>query len=218
MKLEKLVFGSGAALGVFVLVAAVISDDAIDHPDFDGSGKLIAEAVGAGAGVGTPGLNAPQMPADLPRGGQMQAAALPGVPTMIPMPQGAGIAPPGAISQGAIPGLVPFSRPAQERFSGRVTQVTALGADAGWGQVHITITDDITGASRIVSLAPTWYLQYLGCGVMQNYQVSGQAFRFDAPAADVPLYARTIKVNGRPCQLRSDEGFALWSSKLGNRQ
>ena len=193
MRLENLVFGSGAALGVFVLIAAVVSDDAIDHPDFDSSGKLIAEAVGAGAGVGTPGLNAPQLPA----GGQMQAVAMP---------------------PGGIPGLVPFSRPIPERFSGRVTQVTALGADAGWGQIHITLRDDTTGASRIVSLAPSWYLQYLGCAVMQNYQVSGQAFRFDAPAADVPLYARTIKVNGRPCQLRSDEGFALWSNKLGGRQ
>jgi len=34
----------------------------------------------------------------------------------------------------------------------------------------------------------------------------------------VPFYARTIKVNGRPCQLRSDEGFALWSNRLGQRQ
>ena len=202
MRLEKIVLGSGAMLGVFVLVAAVISDEGMEHPDLDRSGQLIAEAVGAGAGVGTPGLNAPQLP-EMPQGGQMRAAALPGAPP---------------VSAQSIPGLVPFSRPAQERFSGRVTQVMALGADAGWGQVHITILDDLTGASRVVSLAPTWYLQYQGCTVMQNYQVSGVAFRFDAPGADVPFYARTIKVNGRPCQLRSDEGFALWSNRLGQRQ
>ena len=187
-------------VGVFVLIAAVVSDEGLDHPDFDGSGRLIAEAVGAGAGVGTPGLNAPQMP-DMPQGGQMRAAAI-AAPTAAP----------------GIPGLVPFARPAQERFSGRVTQVMALGAEAGWGQVHITVLDETTGVSRTVSLAPTWYLQYQGCAVMQNYQVSGAAFRFDAPGADVPFYARTIKVNGRPCQLRSDEGFALWSNRLGQRQ
>ena len=196
-----MVLGSGALVGVFVLIAAVVSDEGLEHPDFDGSGRLIAEAVGAGAGVGTPGLNAPQMP-EMPQGGQMRAAAL-GAPAAAP---------------GGIPGLVPFARPAQERFSGRVTQVTALGAEAGWGQVHITVLDETTGVSRTVSLAPTWYLQYQGCAVMQNYQVSGAAFRFDAPGADVPFYARTIKVNGRPCQLRSDEGFALWSNRLGQRQ
>ena len=162
MKLEKVVLGSGAVFGIFVLIAAVVSEDGLDHPDFDASGKLIAEAVGAGAGVGTPGLNAPQLPA-VPQGGQMQTAALP--------------------AAGGIPGLVPFARPAKERYSGRVTQVTALGADAGWGQVHITILDDFTGLSQVVSLAPTWYLQYQGCTVMQNYQVSGVAFRFDAPGA-----------------------------------
>ncbi|CAK0765521.1 Magnetosome protein MamS [uncultured Gammaproteobacteria bacterium] len=201
MKLERSVIGIGAAFGIFVLIAAVVSDSYDDAPDFDASGKLIAEAVGAGAGVGTPGLNAPQMPQELsvlgggmagrPVGGRMQPAA--------------------------IPGLVPFSRPLPERFAGRVVQVMTLGAETGWGQVHITIASDATGARQIVSLAPTWYLQYLGCSVMRDNQVSGAAFRFDSASADVPLYARTIKVNGRPCQLRSDEGFALWSNRLGQR-
>ena len=192
LRLEKLILGTGAVFGVFVLIAAVVSDEFGDDAGFDASGTLIAEAVGAGAGVGTPGLNAPQMPQDMPRGGMMQAAAL--------------------------PGLVPFARPTPERFAGRITQVAPLGADTGWGQVHVTIIDDQTGVSRIVSLAPTWFLQYLGCSVMVNYPVSGVAFRFDAPGASSPLYARTIKVNGRPCQLRSDEGFALWSNRAGQRQ
>ncbi|CAK0744547.1 Magnetosome protein MamS [Azospirillaceae bacterium] len=191
VKLEKWVIALGAVFGVFVLIAAVVSDEFDDSSAFEDSGRLIAEAVGAGAGVGTPGLNAPQMP-EMLGGGRMQTVA--------------------------IPGLVPFARPQQERFTGRVIQVAALGAETGWGQVHITILDDTTRATRTVSLAPTWYLQYLGCTVMQNYQVSGMAFRFDTTAADVPLYAKTIKVNGRPCQLRSDEGFALWSNRGGQRQ
>jgi hypothetical protein len=111
--------------------------------------------------------------------------------------------------------LVPFARPTPERFSGRVVQVAALGADTGWGQVHVTIVDDFTGATQIISLAPTWFLQYLGCPVSQNAQVSGNAFRFDTAGPDVPVYARTVKVNGRPCQLRSDEGLALWSARMG---
>ena len=202
MRLERIVLGSGAVLGIFVMIAAVLSDEGIEHPDFSDSGQLIAEAVGAGASVGTPGLNAPQMPEAI-QGGQMQPVALPGAPP---------------VSAQGIPGLVPFAQPVKARFAGRVTQVTALGAEAGWGQVHITVLDETTGMSRQVSLAPTWYLQYLGCGVMQNYQVKGEAFLFDAPGADVPLYARTIMVNGRPCQLRSDEGFALWSNRMGQRQ
>ena len=52
----------------------------------------------------------------------------------------------------------------------------------------------------------------------QNYLVNGMAFRFDTAGPDTPIYARTIKVNGRPCQLRSDEGFALWSNRLGQQQ
>ncbi|MEI6984554.1 MAG: hypothetical protein WCK65_00340 [Rhodospirillaceae bacterium] len=195
MKLENVVIGIGAGFGFLLVLAAVFSDEFNEHPDFDISGQLIAEAVGAGAGVGTPGLNAPQMPQDIaqgmPTGGRMQTAA--------------------------IPGLVPFVRPQSERFAGRVVQVTPLGADTGWGQVHVTIRDDTNGATRTVSLAPTWYLQYLGCSVMTNYQVSGIAFRFDSVGIDVPLYARTVKVNGRPCQLRSDEGLALWSDRLGQR-
>ncbi len=201
MRLEKIVMGSGAALGVLVLIAAVVADDFGEQPDFNDQGKLIAEAIGAGAGFGTPGLNAPQLPEGAPVGGMMQPAAI------APTPNTPGI-----------PGLVPFVKPTQERFSGQVTQVMALGAETGWGQVHITIQDDVTGASRLVSLAPTWYLQYQGCTVTQNARVNGMAFRFDAPGTDVPLYARTIKVNGRPCQLRSDEGFALWSNRLGQRQ
>ncbi|MEI8395120.1 MAG: hypothetical protein WCF85_10320 [Rhodospirillaceae bacterium] len=193
MKLERMVLGTGAVFGLFVLVAAVFSDDVGDHPDFDVSGKVIAEAIGAGAGVGTPGLNAPQMPQDMPVGGLMQPAAMAGA---------------------NFPGLVPFARPTQERFAGRITQVTPLGADTGWGQVHITIVDAATGTTRIVSLAPTWFLEYQGCTVMQNYPVSGMAFSFGgASSAENPLYARVIKVNGRPCQLRSDEGFALWTSR-----
>ena len=199
MRLEKFVMGSGAVLGLFVLIAAVVSDDFGDHTDLDDSGKLIAEAIGAGAGVGTPGLNAPQLPQSLPMGGVMQPAAL-------------------AAQPATIPGLVPFARPTQERFAGRVNQVTALGADTGWGQVHITIIDDLTGTARLVSLAPGWYLHYLGCTVTPSAQVAGMGFRFDAVGADTPLYARVIKVNGRPCQLRSDEGFALWSNRVGQRQ
>jgi hypothetical protein len=191
VKADKLVLLGGGALGLIVLLAAVLSDDFGEEPDLDSSGRLIAEAVGAGAGVGTPGLNAPQLPRDMAEGARMQPVA--------------------------IPGLVPFSAAQTERFTGRIVQVATLGSDIGWGQVHATIADDTSGATRLVSLAPIWFLQHLGCKVAQNDQLAGVAFRFDAAGPDAPLYARTISVNGRLCQLRSDEGIALWSNRLGQR-
>jgi len=188
-----LVLITGALLGLFVLVAAVVAEDADEGFEFESSGTLIAEAVGAGAGLGTPGLNAPQLPPGMAGEARMQTVA--------------------------IPGLVPFSAAQTERFGGRVVDVSALGTDIGWGQVHVTVADDTRGVTRLVSLAPTWYLQYLGCPVGRNDRVAGIAFRFDsATAMDVPLYARTVTINGRSCQLRSDEGFALWSNRLGQRQ
>ncbi|CAH2598667.1 conserved protein of unknown function [Rhodovastum atsumiense] len=191
MKAEKLVLLVGAALGIAVLLAAVIvSDDVLDDdPDFDPSGRLIAEAVGAGAGVGTPGLNAPQLPAEAAAGAQMQTVAM--------------------------QGLVPFSTARTERFSGRVVEVNTLGSDIGWGQVHVQIVDEARRDTSLVSLAPTWFLLHLGCTVAPNDRISGLAFRFDAVGPDVPIYARSVSVNGRPCQLRSDEGIALWSNRLG---
>jgi len=191
VKTDRLVLLGGAAFGLVVLVAAVVADDLGEEPDFDSSGRLIAEAVGAGAGVGTPGLNAPQLPREMGEGARMQTVAM--------------------------PGLVPFSAAQTERFSGRVVQMTALGSDIGWGQVHATVADETSGATRLVSLAPTWYLQHLGCRINQNDRITGIAFRFDVAGPDAPLYARTIAVNGRPCQLRSDEGIALWSNRLGQR-
>ncbi|CAK0756287.1 Magnetosome protein MamS [Azospirillaceae bacterium] len=189
MKSDKLILFIGAVLGLGVLTAAVVVDEFEDGSALDSSGQFIAEAIGAGAGIGAPGLNAPQLPLNAAEG----------------RPQ---------MQQVAIPGLTPFSAAKTERFSGNVTQVAVLGSDIGWGQVHATIVDSNNGV-RLISLAPIWFLQNLGCRVAQNDRVTGIAFRFDAPGPGIPLYARIITINGRPCQLRSDEGIALWSNRLG---
>ncbi|MBF0093080.1 MAG: hypothetical protein HQL33_04395 [Alphaproteobacteria bacterium] len=113
----------------------------------------------------------------------------------------------------AIPGLIPFTRAATQRYRGRVVSTVALGSEMGWGQVHIWISDGANPVQEI-SLAPDWYLTYLGCGVVENAQVEGIAFKFDKVQANVELYAKTITVNGKQCGLRNDEGFALWSNQL----
>jgi hypothetical protein len=113
----------------------------------------------------------------------------------------------------AMPGLIPFTRASSQRYRGRVVRTVSRGSEIGWGQVHILV-DDGSGPSQEVSLAPEWYLRYLGCSITDNARVRGLAFKFDETRPDVDLYAKTITVNGKTCRLRNDEGFALWSNRL----
>lgn len=83
-----------------------------------------------------------------------------------------------------------------------------------WWFLYISwlVTDG--GGSRQISLAPDWYLQYLGCPVSENMHVKGTAYKFDTVRSGAKLFAKTIAVNGKTCRLRNDEGFALWSNRL----
>jgi hypothetical protein len=113
----------------------------------------------------------------------------------------------------AMPGMIPFTRARTERFRGNIVEALKRGTDVGWGQVHIWVRNGAGGAQQI-SLAPDWYLQYTGCPIQPNMRIKGTAFRFDRVSSRVALYARTIKVGGKTCRLRNDEGLALWSSRL----
>ncbi len=113
----------------------------------------------------------------------------------------------------ALPGLVPFSRAKSERFRGSVTRLTSRGENTGWNQIHIWV-DNGSGTSKEVSVAPRWFLEYLGCPVQDKSRVRGVGFRFDRVRPNAELYAKNITVGKKSCRLRTDEGFALWSNQL----
>lgn len=116
---------------------------------------------------------------------------------------------PAAAVTAALPGLTPFTRPKLMQFGGRITQIASIGNDMGWGQIHIWI-DDGTGAVREVSVAPQSYLTQIGCPALDNARVNGTGFQFDMAQPNAGLYAKTLVVGGQTCNLRDDEGLALW--------
>ena len=109
----------------------------------------------------------------------------------------------------AMAGLTPFVAVKPMAFAGRVTQVVAVGANTGWGQVHVWINDG-SGTLRELSLAPQSYLAAIGCPAFDNARVSGVGFLFDPLRPGAELYPREIVVAGVTCRLRDDEGLALW--------
>ncbi len=113
----------------------------------------------------------------------------------------------------APPGLVPFSKAKSERFRGAVVRLASRGEKTGWNQIHIWV-DNGSGTSKEVSLAPKWYLEYLGCRVRDKSRVRGVGFKFDRVRPNAELYAKNIMVGNKSCRLRNDEGFALWSNQL----
>ncbi|MEO5374207.1 MAG: hypothetical protein H7840_07995 [Alphaproteobacteria bacterium] len=205
MRAEHGILGIGAAFILVVVGMAMIPDDVWER-DHAETGAVIAGAVGAGGGITNPALINPNALGDVMAAPQ----AAPPQPQPLPQAQGAGAA---WGRNAAMPGLIPFTRAASQKFQGRVTSVVALGSDIGWGQVHIWVADG-TNPLQEISLAPDWYLSYLGCAVTENIRVEGVAFKFDQVQSNVELYAKTITVNGVLCGLRNDEGFALWSNQL----
>ncbi|OSM08625.1 putative Magnetosome protein MamS [Magnetofaba australis IT-1] len=112
----------------------------------------------------------------------------------------------------AQPGLMPFERAPIKRFSGTIQQITELPRRDQ--QIHIWVTEP-GGRELHVSVAPKWFLQFMGCTLSHDAQVNGRGFKFDrANKRDPVVYAKEFTINGRRCQLRNDEGFALWSNKL----
>ena len=199
MRAEHWILSLAAVFGVFIVMAAMLPDDLWEE-DLRRSSKLMANTVGKGGGIPGPALG---MAPGYPKGGAGPAIAG-RQPASRGAPWGRNV---------AIPGLVPFSRASTERFQGKIVHTVSLGVDVGWGQVHVWV-DGAPPSPREVSLAPDWYLQYMGCPVQENAWVEGIAFVFDKKRPDAELYAKTITVNGKMCRLRNDEGFALWSNRL----
>lgn len=111
------------------------------------------------------------------------------------------------------PGLIPFSQAPRVRFSGTIQQITELQKEDG--QIHIWLTDPNTGKDLRISVAPSWYLTYIGCTLLHDMALTGSGFQFDkTQGPNTLIYAKKIIINQRPCHLRNDEGFALWSNKL----
>ena len=108
-------------------------------------------------------------------------------------------------------GTLSLQRATQVNFQGSVQQITEQPQSDG--QLHIWINSS-GGTEQRVSIAPGWFLQYLGCPLQHNITVSGSGFIFQQAISNDLIYAKKIVMNGKTCHLRNDEGFALWSNKL----
>ena len=111
----------------------------------------------------------------------------------------------------AQPGIMNFEQAPRVRFSGVVQQVSEFQKRDG--QIHVLI-HDASGKEKEISIAPSWFLKYIRCEIGHDTQVKGVGFSFDKTRPDPMIYARKIRVNGKVCRLRNDEGFALWSNRL----
>jgi hypothetical protein len=128
------------------------------------------------------------------------------------------VATPVALPQAASPktqrqpaGIGELDQPPATRFAGVVQQVSEFNQRDG--QLHLWIHDGQDKEMEI-SLAPAWFLEYIGCPVQHNEPVSGTGFVFDTQAGDQLVYVKKITIGAKVCRLRNDEGFALWSSRL----
>ncbi|MBF0291036.1 MAG: hypothetical protein HQK86_02670 [Nitrospinae bacterium] len=108
-------------------------------------------------------------------------------------------------------GLLDFERAPEKAFSGTVQQVSELQQKDG--QIHVWLSGP-NGVEQEISVGPSWFLRYIGCEIAHDSAISGVGFYFDNIAKDPVIYAQKITLNGRLCQLRNDEGFALWSNQL----
>ncbi|CAK0745757.1 putative Magnetosome protein MamS [Gammaproteobacteria bacterium] len=108
-------------------------------------------------------------------------------------------------------GITSLQKTPQINFQGIVQQITEQPQSDGQLHVWINLPD---GTERRISVAPGWFLQYLGCPLQHDITISGSGFIFQQEIGNNLVYARKIVVNGKTCNLRNDEGFALWSNKL----
>ncbi|MBF0191932.1 MAG: hypothetical protein HQL99_12460 [Magnetococcales bacterium] len=108
-------------------------------------------------------------------------------------------------------GLVLLQQSPTVNFSGSVQQISEQPQSDG--QLHLWI-NDANGREMRISVGPGWFLKYLGCPLAHDVAVEGAGFSFERNGTSPLIYAKRIRINGRLCQLRNDEGFALWSNKL----
>ncbi len=116
----------------------------------------------------------------------------------------------------AQPGMMPFERAPKVRFEGQVQQITEMPQRDG--QIHIWLNMPAKGNQRAreqqISIAPGWFLRYMNCTITHDIQLSGIGFQFERKRPSALIYAQKITIGRKVCQLRNDEGFALWSNKL----
>jgi hypothetical protein len=214
MKPEQWVTSLGVIFIVGLIVGALLPDDFWErehHGNSHGVTHQLSHVVQRAVPVEVPRAPAPQQPGVA----QIVWPQGPGVAGGMQQFSAADVAPAAPVQARNIAavGLMPFEPGATHRYRGQVRQVMVRGADLDWSQVHIAVADS-AGVAREISLAPDWYLLYMGCMVSPDTRVSGLAFQFDTTSADPVLYARDIVVGGRKCQLRNDGGLALWSNQL----
>ncbi|MEO5368158.1 MAG: hypothetical protein H7831_17765 [Magnetococcus sp. WYHC-3] len=198
----------GLAAVAFVAVLVV---SALLPPDLK---ERVATAAGWGSGnavsFGAPGqVGIPPPVAPGVGVGQAIPVAVVTTPTLVPPD------PTATLAEGAAPvqpGLVPFERAPLVPFSGTIQQITEMPQSDR--QVHIWVSTPDQRELH-VSVAPAWYLSFMGCTLAHDMQLTGRGFQFNrADQGGDVIYAKKLTINGRPCLLRNDEGFALWSNKL----
>ncbi|MBF0154466.1 MAG: hypothetical protein HQL64_12060 [Magnetococcales bacterium] len=207
MKTEEWIGLVGAIFLLVVVVLAVVPWDVRKSSSQSGGG-----AEGVNLLVPQPGFVGA-----LPPGGG--ASLFPGMGQAIPVAAQTSVPggpPTPTLAEGATvaqPGLMPFEQAPMVRFDGVIQQMTELPQQDR--QVHIWIHEG-GGRESHVSVGPQWFLNYMGCDLVHDQHVSGKGFRFDRTRLepDPVIYAKQLLVNGRWCQLRNDEGFALWSNQL----
>ncbi|MBF0295701.1 MAG: hypothetical protein HQL96_10980 [Magnetococcales bacterium] len=114
---------------------------------------------------------------------------------------------------GGTTALVQLTQAPRLTFGGKIHQISEQPQTDG--QLHIWLQDPKQGELR-VSVGPGWFLKYLGCLLRHDAQLDGTGFHYDGQGGTGPalVYAKRIRIDGKDCQLRNDEGFALWSNKL----
>ena len=113
--------------------------------------------------------------------------------------------------QGQGTGLILLQTAPRVNFKGVVQQISEQPQSDG--QLHLWLKDT-NGVETRVSVGPGWFLQYLGCPLAHDIQVSGAGFTFQKEGMNPLVYAKRVEINGKVCQLRNDDGFALWSNKF----
>ncbi|MEO5339574.1 MAG: hypothetical protein H7837_03505 [Magnetococcus sp. MYC-9] len=111
----------------------------------------------------------------------------------------------------AQPGMMPFEQAAQVRFSGQIQQISELQQQDG--QIHLWLNDPL-GQEQHLSVAPSWFLHYMGCTLLHDATISGTGFQFDKLNKNSLIYVKKLTIGKTVCHLRNDEGFALWSNQL----
>ena len=109
------------------------------------------------------------------------------------------------------PGMMAFEQAAQVRFSGTIQQISELQQQDG--QIHLWLNSPM-GQEQHLSVAPSWFLQYMGCTLLHDAAISGTGFQFDKNDKRALIYVKKLVIGKQVCHLRNDEGFALWSNQL----